>query len=216
MASDILEIIKYNVRPISDLEGVSEGDQGSLLSVRKEELAGDEELLLFYDFATVRCADGNRVLCFSTDSFLPDIYEEVQVLRSLFIKVRKDGVWNVIDKYGDYVSKDLWFDSIELMSNGNAVVKKGEKYNFLKGNGILLSPEWYDEITTASEAGKYVVRRGGSYNIIDNNLRFANRKWQDTTEGLPLNPSKARVPVSQLRKSWSTIHVYDPVLVNHD
>lgn len=194
LVSDVLGIIKYNVRPISDLEGISEGDQGSLFSVRKETLAGDEKLLLFYDFATIRSANGYKVLCFSTDSILPDTFEEVQVLRALFIKVRKDGAWNIIDKYGDYVSKDMWFDSIELMNNGNAVVKKGEQYNFLKSNGILLSSEWYDEITPASEAGKYVVRRGGAYNVIDNNLRLSSRKWQDSTDGLPYSPIKATVP----------------------
>ena len=215
LLSDVQGIIKYSVRPISDLDGISEGDQGSLFSVRKEKLA-EEELLLFYDFATIRCKDGYRILCFSTDSILPDTFEEVQVLRSLYVKVRKDGAWNIIDKYGDYVSKELWFDSIELMSNGNAIVKKGEQYNFLKGNGILLSSEWYDEITPASEAGKYIVRRGDAYNVIDNNLRLSSRKWQDTTEGLPCSPKKEATPNHTLRKSWSTIRVYDPVWVNNN
>lgn len=216
LLSNVLGIIKYNVRPISDVNGISEGDQGSFFSVRKEKLADDEELLLFYDFATIQCRDGYRILCLSTDSILPDRYEEVQVLRTLFIKVRRDGVWNIIDKYGDYVSKELWFDGIELMSNGNAVVKKGEKYNFLKGNGILLSSEWYDEITPASEEEKYIVRRGDAYNVIDNNMRLLCRKWQDSEEGLPCSSKKEKVPIHPIRKSWSTIRVYDPVWVDNN
>lgn len=216
LVSNVLGIIRYNVSPISDLDGISEGDQGALFSVWKEELAGREELLLFYDFATVRCKDGCRVLCFSTDTLLPDTYEEIIVLRSLFIKVRKDGAWNIIDKYGDYLSKELWFDTIELMNNGNAIVKKGEQYNFLKSNGILLSPEWYDEITPTLEAGKYVVRRGDSYNVIDNNLRLANRMWQDTTEGLPQMKPIASASGSRGRRNCFNVQAYDMVWVNHD
>lgn len=216
LLSDVWDITKYNVRPISDLDGIAEGDQGALFSVRKEELAGDEELLLFYDFATIRCKDGYRILCLSTDSILPDTFEEVQVLRSLFVKVRRDGVWNIIDKYGDYVSMELWFDDIVLMRNGNAIVKKGDKLNFLKGNGILQSSEWYDEITPSEEDGKYIVRRGDTYNVIDNNLRLSSRKWLDSTEGLPYSPKRTNVPIHTIRKSWSTIRVYDPVWVDNN
>lgn len=216
LISDVLGIIKYNIRPISDLKGISEGDQGVLFSVRKEKLAGNEELLLSYDFATIRCANGYRLLCFSTDSILSDTFEDVQVLKSLYIKVRKDGFWNIIDKYGDYVSKELWFDNIELMSNGNAIVKKGEQYNFLKSNGILLSSEWYDEISSTTETGKFIVRKRDAYNVIDNNLRLSNQKWQDTTEGLPLSPKKSNLPVSESHKTWSTIRVYDPVWVDNN
>ena len=214
LVSDVLEVIKHNVRPVTDLEGISEGNQGSLFSIKKEKLAENEELLLFYDFATIRCANGYRVLCFSTDSLIPDIFEEVQVLRALYIKVRKDGVWNIIDKYGDYVSKELWFDNIELMSNGNAIVKKGEQNNFLKSNGLLLSSEWYDEITLAAETGKYVVRRGDVYNVIDSNLRFINRKWQDMTEVPPASPKKTNTFIDPIHKSWSTIQEYDPVWID--
>lgn len=225
LLSNVLRIIKYNARPISDVEGISEGDKGALFSVRKEEiftvrkniLVNEEklwleELLLFYDFATVHCKDGYRIICLSTDSILPDTYEEVQVSRFLFVKVRRNGVWNIIDKYGDYVSKELWFDGIELMNNGNAVVKKGDKYNFLKDNGILLSSEWYDEITPASEDGKFIVCRGGAYNIIDNNMRLSCRKWQNSAEILPCSPK----PIHTIPKSWSTIRVYDPIWVDNN
>ncbi len=108
----------------------------------------------------------------------------------------------------------MWFDSIELMNNGNAVVKKGMQYNFLKSNGTLLSSEWYDEITPASEAGKFVVRRGSAYNVIDNNLRFISRKWQDSIEDFPCFPQKATAPNLTVRKSWSNIQLYDPVWLN--
>lgn len=215
LVSDVLDVIKHNVRPISDIEGISEGYHGSLFCVRKEMLADKEELLLFYEFATIHCANGYRLLCFTTDSLHPDTFEEVQILRSLYIKVRKNGVWNIIDKYGDYVSKDIWFDSIELMNNGNAIVRKGEKCNFLKCNGILLSPDWYDEILPSTGDSKYVVRCGNTYNVIDVNLRFICRNWADTTDTLPCSPKMTNVQNSIIRKTLSTTRLYDPVWVNH-
>ena len=39
LVSDVLEVIKHNVRPVTDLEGISEGNQGSLFSIKKEKLA---------------------------------------------------------------------------------------------------------------------------------------------------------------------------------
>ena len=205
LLSGIRRIIEYNVKPISDLDGISEGDQGILFSVRKQELAGKEEILLFYDFVSVQCEDGYRVFSFSTESFLPDTFEDVQVLRSLLIKVRKNGVWNIIDKYGDYLSKDLWFDSIDILNNGNAIVKKGSLFNFLKSNGIVLSSEWYDEIIQTSDNDKFIVRKNNLYNIIDRNLRLASRKWQETTDGLPKALEKSNVQVQSRHKSWPNI-----------
>lgn len=185
LVSDILGIIRYDAVSVSALNGISDGEQGSMFSVKRVQLNGKEELLLFYDFATIKCTNGYRLLCFSTDSILSDTFENVQVLSSLFIKVQKGGLWNIIDKYGDYVSPLLWFDSVDLMSNGNAIVKKGEQYNFLKSNGILLSSEWYDEILPAADPGKFIVRQNSLYNLIDNNLRLCNQKWQDTLAGIP-------------------------------
>ena len=86
----------------------------------------------------------------------------------------------------------------------------------MKSNGILLSPEWYDEITPTLEAGKYVVRRGDSYNVIDNNLRLANRMWQDTTEGLPQMKPIASASGSRGRRNCFNVQAYDMVWVNHD
>ena len=213
IVSDFARLITYSDRPISDMKGISEGNHGSLFSVRKVELADREELLLSYDFATVQCEDGFRVLCFSTETLLPDTFEEVVVLRALFIKVRKNSLWNVIDKYGDYVSKVDWFDEIELLNNGNAIVKKGEQYNFLKSNGILLFSEWFDKIENSSENDKYIVRRGCMYNVIDSNLRFASSKWQDAIEGLPFAAESKCVSTHLRHKHWSNIQIYDPVWI---
>lgn len=211
LVSGIGKIILYNDRPISDTERFSEGIYGSLFSVRKEEVANNEVTFLSYDFATLLCSAGYRLLCFPTESVLPDTFEDIQVLKTLYVKVRKNGVWNIIDKFGDYVSKDMWFDEIELFSNGNAVVKKDGRFNFLKGNGILLSQEWYDEVTPSMEAEKFIVRREGLYNLMDNNLRLANRKWQTSIEELPLKPSKRQSSTESPSKNWSMVQVYDPV-----
>ena len=84
----------------------------------------------------------------------------------------------------------------------------------MKSNGLLLSSEWYDEITLAAETGKYVVRRGDVYNVIDSNLRFINRKWQDMTEVPPASPKKTNTFIDPIHKSWSTIQEYDPVWID--
>lgn len=217
LISDIIGVVKYNVRPICDFAGVTEGEQGILFSFRKMMLAGNEELLLFYDFVSIRVKDGYRILSLLTGAILPDTFEDVQVLDSVFIKVRKDGLWNIIDKYGDYVSKELWFDSIELMNSGNSIVRKGEQYNFLKSNGILLSSGWYDEIVPTIEQDKFVVRQGDMCNMIDGNLLFLKRKWQGPTESsLLLLSEKPKDLASQLHKQWSTIRKNDSVWIGND
>lgn len=206
LVSNVQDIIRYNRRPLNNSEGISEGNQGILFTTRKELFAGKEELLLSYDFITVKFDGGYKLLCLSTESCIPDIFEEVRILDDLFIKVKKNGAWNLIDKYGDYLSKDLWYDDIELIGNGNAIVKKGKLLNFLKSNGKLLSQEWYDEITPSVD-NRYIVRRGGFYNIVDSNLRMNSAKWSGNSDGFPM----ASQFNSQDIKDWSNIQRCDSV-----
>lgn len=209
LVSNVQDIIRYNQRPLNNSDGIPEGNQGLLFTTRKELLAGKEELLLSYDFITVKFDDGYKLLCLSTESCLPDIFEEVRLLNDLFVKVKKNGVWNLIDKYGDYLSKDLWYDNIELIGKGNAIVKRGELLNFLKSNGKLLSQEWYDEITPSID-DRYIVRRGGSYNIVDSNLRMSSSKWSDNSDGFPM----ASQLNSQETKDWSNIRRCDSIYLD--
>lgn len=200
IAREFSKIITYRDRPISVSDGLSEGLVGSLFIVRKETISNQEILFLSYFFATIQYSNGYRVLCYSSELLLPDTYEEVQVLKCPCIKVRKNNVWNIVDKYGDYLSKDLWFDNIELLYSGNAIVSKDGRLNFLKSNGNLFSPEWYDEITTSTEAGKFILRKGELYNIIDCNLQLMRRAWFDSKDELPLKEE------SDIRSSWFPIY----------
>ena len=200
IAKDFTKIITYRDRPISVSSGLSEGILGSLFIVRKETISGQELLFLSCFFATIQSPDGYHILCFSSELLLPDTYEDVQVLKYPYIKVRKNNVWNIVDKYGDYLSKDLWFDNIELLYTGNAIVSMDGRLNFVKSNGNLFSPEWYDEITTSTEAGKFILRKGEQYNIIDCNLQLMRRAWFDSKDELPLKEE------TDLSSSWYPIH----------
>ena len=153
-----------------------------------------------YYFATIQSPDGYRILRFSTESLLPDTYDEVKVLKYPYIKVRKNNAWNIVDEYGDYLSNDLWFDSIDLLNTGNASVSKDGRLNFIKSNGNLFSSEWFDEITTATEVGKYILKKGDLYNIIDCNLQLLSKTWFDSKDKLPQKEEK------DIRSSWYPIH----------
>ncbi len=213
IVSGLDRIIRFYSRPLSDIEGFSEGYQGLLFSLKKEVLAGKEELVLSYEFVIVQSGSEYKIVSFSTESVILDTFEDIQVGKSLSINVKKNGLWNIIDKYGDYVSKDLWFDSIEVLPNGNAIVTKDGKSNFLKSNGLLLSKDWFDEIRSVGDTNKFAARRGDLFNYYNSNLRLLNPKLQENLDVHLAPPELICAATSPEKKSLSTIQAYDPVWI---
>ena len=109
-------------------------------------------------------------------------YDAGYGLRAFTIK----DYWNFLTKNGQLLS-DQWFDEIsEFNEHGLMEVGKYDKdnlfrYNFLKTNGKLVSPnQWFDEISEFDKNGFMKVKGDGKCNFLKTNGKLVSpNQWFD-------------------------------------
>lgn len=207
-------IIKYPSLPINEELSMQEGRCGILFSVKKSDDQSKNKLSLEFRFVTVLTKEGNQILCLSTESFLPGIYEDVQVLPQAYIKVKKDGHYNLIDRFGDILSPEAWYDDINLLDNGYSIVSSTGKYNILKPNGKLVSDEWFDKVDWICALSIIIVSKDGLYNGLDSNMLFICPEWKESIE---LVTSSVSQPTDESKivtwKTWNTVSQFSDIWV---
>ena len=91
---------------------------------------------------------------------------------------RGDGLWNFIDKDGNYLS-DEWFDWVDYFQDGFARVQRtNDKWNFIDKNGNYLSDEWFELVGDFREGFARVQRTNDRlYNFMDKQGNYLFTKW---------------------------------------
>lgn len=121
-------------------------------------------------------------------------FEEIEQIGGEFVKVKKGGMWNIINTITEkYITKQ-WFESIENFNRvtniGNpqvacfavylAKVKRGNRYNFLNSSGYLISRKWFDYLGDYRYFSSWAVaRRDGKYNYLNCLGGTKFNKWCD-------------------------------------
>lgn len=59
---------------------------------------------------------------------------------------REDGLWNIIDKQGNFLFPNIWFSHIDAFYHGFAAVRREDfRWNIIDRQGNILSPNlWFD------------------------------------------------------------------------
>lgn len=87
-------------------------------------------------------------------------------------------MYNFINQNGQIISDIMFDEATSFGEDGLALVKiVGEGWNYINGDGQLLSPnEWFNCIHTFEDKYAVVVRQSGQYNILDifGNILFEN------------------------------------------
>ena len=80
---------------------------------------------------------------------------------------RGDGLYNFIDKQGNYLS-NKWFKLLGVFHEGFAVVQRKDRlYNFIDKQGNILSAEWFIDVSSFYEGFAEVQRTNDELAKID-------------------------------------------------
>lgn len=100
------------------------------------------------------------------------------------------GKYNFVTTEGDALSK-IWFDDIDVFTEGFSLVELKKKTNFMNKNGEMLSKKWFDSAWPFDNGVAYVEINGEDYELTtDGTLR----KEEDVlfNESISLDIKKAR------------------------
>ena len=90
---------------------------------------------------------------------------------------RVDGLWNFIDKQGNYLS-DEWFNWADNFYDNFARVKRVDGlWNFIDKQGNYLSDEWFNWADNFYDGFARVQRVGGLWNFIDKQGNYLSDEW---------------------------------------
>lgn len=98
----------------------------------------------------------------------------------------KDGKYNYINKEGQVLSPDMWFDKAYEFWGGLGLVELDGKYNLINVKGVLLSPDqWFEWIEPKMHQGYTYVKLNNKYNFINSNGQIVSPNyWFDKIERL--------------------------------
>ena len=113
------------------------------------------------------------------DLSIYQIFGDVGFFNDGLAKVYYSGLFNYIDSSGDLLT-DEWFDSCTPFQNGLAVVRKGQKVNYIKTDGTYLyntdnTDDWFTNALNFDENGSAIVAKDNKYNFI---LRDGTFIWK--------------------------------------
>ncbi len=82
-------------------------------------------------------------------------------------RVSHFGKMNLANAETGKLLTDKWFDWISYMVYGTAIVRADDKrYNWIREDGTLVSPEWFDDVSEFGEDGKAFAKNGNIYYIV--------------------------------------------------
>lgn len=94
------------------------------------------------------------------------------------IRSKYGNIYNFINKNGEFLCHGYWCLMVEPFKKGYARVQRTDgKWNFIDGNGKLLTPLWFDEINKSLK-GVIYCRKGRKEYFLDNKNRI-HRKLND-------------------------------------
>lgn len=156
----------------------------------------------------------NKLRLFFENQWCDGIYTKT-LNDYIYAHVEMNNKWNAINKYGELVSPNVWFDSMSMFDNiGWARVKLNNKWNFLNIYGNYISPnKWFDDCdgfnikgygTVVIDGKKFIINKEG--NLATNLSDAEEGKYISFDDVENMNNNKKNKPsmFSWLRRKKTT------------
>ncbi len=141
----------------------------------------------YYDYLTynyINFVEGSWVYIDSlAQTIISDSFEYIEPFVQNSAIVRKNGLWGVVDTNGNWLIQPLYYAVKLEYSNGNliyklinrvggedenmtaqgeaiAIIKRGDKYSFIRNDGTLVTDSLYDDVTPFENGYASVKKKG--------------------------------------------------------